>query len=133
MRIFLLVFTFCLLLPVPPAAAQEPASLNLRRGHYREVPSIVWNTPGLSVLDLSKNPLTGLPDSIARLPLTHLILQKTYVTDFPASVKDSPLSRSLELLDMRGCRMTEGQQDSIRNLFPDTKILWDFPCECGAD
>ena len=133
MRIYLLVFTFYLLLPVPPAAAQEPASLNLRRGHYREVPAIVWQTPGLAILDLSKNSITDLPDSIARLPLKQLILQRTFVTDFPASVKDSPLSRSLQLLDMRGCRLTEAQQKAIRELFPNTEILWDEPCECGAD
>ena len=128
-RHFILLATLLALASM--ATGQE--SLNLRRGGYRQVPPEVWHTPGLKVLDLSKNDITALPDSIAVLPLTRLVLQRTYVTDFPATVKDSPLAATLQLLDMRGCRLTEGQQEAIKELFPNTKILWDEPCECGAD
>ena len=113
--------------------AKGQESLNLRRGGYKQVPEVVWQTDGLRVLDLSKNDIVELPDSIASLQLSELRLQRTYVTAFPAAVKDSPLARSLRLLDMRGCRLTEAQQGSIKELFPNTKILWDDPCECGAD
>lgn len=127
----LLPFVFLGMVFVVPTTAQE--SLNLRRGGYKQVPEVVWRTAGLRVLDLSKNSIVALPDSISVLPLRELLLQRTFVTEFPESVKGSPLAATLQLLDMRGCRLTERQQDAIRELFPNTKILWDLPCECGAD
>lgn len=135
-RVAAILFAFLFL--APPLTAQERTddtcqTLLLRRKRLKQVPSEVWQRPGLTVLDLSKNPLTELPDSIARLELTQLLLQRTYITEFPSSVAHSPLAASLRLLDMRGCRLTEGQQEAIRELLPDTKILWDMPCECGAD
>ena len=120
-----------LLLITVSAMGQD--TLSLRRGGYRQVPPVVWQMPSLRVLDLSKNDITSLPDSIATLRLNELRLQRTYITDFPATVADSPLAASLRLLDMRGCRLTDKQQEAIKSLFPNTKILWDEPCECGAD
>ena len=133
-RIFTLLLA--LVISVPTAIGQDAAGaqeLSLRRQKFHALPPDIWRMPDLHTLDLSFNPITELPDSIATLRLTHLNLVRTYVTDFPASVAGSPLAATLQYLDMRGCRLTEEQQEAIRALFPDAVIRWDFPCDCGAD
>lgn len=128
--IALLVVLFFL---APVALGQDNYELCLRRKKLHAVPAEVWAMPDLHTLDLSFNPLTALPDSIARLSLTHLNLVKTYITDFPATVAGSTLAETLQYLDMRSIRLTEEQQKAIRALFPNAVIKWDFPCDCGAD
>lgn len=127
--------------------------LRLRGKHLKAVPSEVFAMTNLRELDLRGNRLTSLPDSIALLrhlerleasrnplsalpnemsqmsQLRELILWDTYVADLPATFE--LLDATLEVLDLRSCRMSPDEQEAIAKMLPSVKKLWDNACNCG--
>ena len=93
------------------AAAVHPDSvfqLNLSKKKLREFPQEVLNYKNLTVLNLSKNKLTALPDQFAFPQLTELDLSKNNFTEFPNVICNSSKMKNLlmsrnKLTDLPEC------------------------------
>ncbi|MBR3724358.1 MAG: leucine-rich repeat domain-containing protein [Bacteroidales bacterium] len=83
----------------------------------------------LERLVLSRNPIDSLPPVMAGMEqLRELVLWSTRVTSLPKEF--AVLDGTLELLDLRSCRLLLDEQEAIEALLPSVKKLWDYACNC---
>lgn len=119
---------------LPPTIAQlsQLEELNVARNWIHHLPAEVGSLPNLTHIDVSRNPIQSLPETIGMLPkLQRLVAWQTGVRELPPSFV--ALSGILEVLDLRACMLTEEGWTRIKDLLPDTKVLWDASCNCSHD
>lgn len=91
-----------------PLSLCRLTKLNTLLLHMNEIsylPQCVEQMVGLKTLDLFKNPIRKLPDELASL-------------------------QSLETLEMRSIKFSPEFQEKWIGLLPNTKIMFDPPCDC---
>lgn len=130
---------------------EKVETLILSKKKYKEFPTEILQFTNLRVLDLSKNKIQYLPEEITSLAnLEELILNRNdiralpkdlgempnlrkldlwsnYVDELPVSFHDN---KTLKLLDMRGIVVTPDKQAAIREMLPNTEVLFSKSCNC---
>ena len=70
--------------------------------------------------------IENLPDQIQNLDqLKKLDISGTNISYLPDGLSN------LEVIDMRMIKLNREEQNSIREQYPDLKILFSSPCQCG--
>ena len=96
--------------------------------HY--LPEELGGLSKLESLDANRNPLQELPASMGSLAaLRQLILWQTGIVELPPSAV--MLNTTLKVLDLRACQLTQEDQETITDLLPDVKKVWDQACNCS--
>lgn len=104
--------------------------LDLRGNRIRSLSDSIAMLTNLERLELSRNPLDSLPPSMATMTkLKELVLWDTRVTTLPGEF--ARLDESLQVLDLRSCRLMLDEQQAIEKLLPSVKKLWDYACNCS--
>ena len=101
--------------------------LDLSRNSIKEIPSAIGGLKKLHYVNFAQNYLNELPKEMALLPLDTLILWDNQIRVFDESFKNL----NLKFLDLRAILMTRKEQKAIKQIFPNTKIKKDHPCNCG--
>jgi Leucine-rich repeat (LRR) protein len=101
--------------------------LSLSRNYLDTIPKELATLKHLHYLDLSSNFLTSLPAELSSLPLDTLILWDNQIHSFDSSFARLPL----KYLDLRAILMTRKEQKAILQIFPNTRVRKDHPCNCG--
>ncbi len=101
-------------------------SATFRKSALNRMPDDLYDMTALVELDLSFTALNILPRGILTLPnLKILNLRGTAITSLPDGLEH------LEKIDMRMIEMNRNQQEAIRDQYPDLKIFFSSPCNCG--
>ena len=117
---------------VPPQVYGMPnlRELDLRGNRIRSLSDSIALLTHLERLELSRNPLDSLPAAMASMTeLKELVLWDTRVTWLPDEFER--LDGSLQVLDLRSCRLLLDEQKAIERLLPSVKKLWDYACNCS--
>ena len=105
--------------------------LNVGKNRLTLCPIVICSIPTLKVLKLYQNPMTSIPECIQYLTeLEELDLFETLIESFPGTLVEL---KKLKLLDAQGILYGKNFQENWRLLLPDTKILFDLPCNCLED
>lgn len=109
---------------------QDLRELRVGRNWIHGLPECLGELQRLEILDASRNPLQDLPGSIGLMTsLKELILWQTGIVELPPSIV--AIGGTLEVLDLRVCQLTKEDQDVIKALLPEVKIMWDQACNCN--
>jgi len=108
---------------------QNLEKLILKRNYIKEVPKEISYLKKLRYLDLSSNKLTELPKELSVLKLDTIIMWDNRIRIFPNEFKE--MNETLKYLDLRAIQMNKEEQNTIRSLFPKTKIRLAHPCNCN--
>lgn len=102
--------------------------LDLSKNKIQYLPEEISSLANLEELILNRNDILALPKDLGRMPkLTKLDLWSNYVDELPVSFHDN---KTLKLLDMRGIVVTPDKQAAIRQMLPNTEILFSKSCNC---
>ena len=105
--------------------------LNIGKNKLTLCPIVICSIPSLKILKLYQNPMTSIPDCIQYLTdLEELDIFETLIESFPSTLVEL---KKLKLLDAQGILYGKNFQENWRLLLPDTKILFDLPCNCLED
>lgn len=126
--------------------------LDLSKNQITEIPDSITRLKKLQFLIMSKNKITSLPknigdfvylryvdfsrNEISVLPYSFgMLLMLEYadfwdnnLDEFPSSMK---YLQNLRYLDLRNILISKEKQENLRNLLPNTKIMFSPPCNCG--
>ncbi|MBK7886009.1 MAG: leucine-rich repeat domain-containing protein [Bacteroidetes bacterium] len=125
--------------------------LKLSRNNLREIPEWIGELKNLQVLDLGYNKLKALPPGIGNCKqLVFLGLNRNLIETLPKEIGQLELLEVLEMWDnevqylpeeikmlhnlkvfeLRGILFSQQEQDQIRQLLPDTDVLFSPSCNC---
>lgn len=97
---------------------------------FREMPAVICQWPHLKRLDLHQNEITGLIPCMGELTeLFSLDLWSNDLEDFPDEVKGMT---ALRFMDLRVIQFDQGEMTRISELFPQVRIFFSQPCNCGT-
>lgn len=102
--------------------------LDISRNYIKEIPEEITRLKRLHYLNAAQNLLSSLPSKMSSMPLDTLILWDNSIREFDESFKNL----NLKYLDLRAIQMTRSEQKRIKQLFPNTRIRKDHPCNCGS-
>lgn len=104
--------------------------LRISRNKLVDFPEVICKLSHLKRLDLSRNALTGLPKCMGGLKeMTSLDLWDNDLADFPTDIAGM---EALRFLDLRNIMFEAPEMERIQGLFPQAKIFFSAPCNCGA-
>lgn len=102
--------------------------LNLGKNKYTVFPLSICQLKNLRSLKFNQNEISYLPESIGDLgQLEELDLFKNPIRKLPESLTQL---KKLKLLELRNIKFSPEFQDKWLSALPDTKILFDPPCDC---
>jgi Leucine-rich repeat (LRR) protein len=102
--------------------------LDLSRNKIQYLPEGITELTFLEELILNRNDIRALPKALGKMPkLTKLDLWSNYVDELPASFHGN---NTLKRLDMRGIVVTPDKQAAIRQMLPNTEVLFSKSCNC---
>lgn len=116
---------------IPPQvyAMVNLRELDLRGNRIASLPDSIVRLANLERLELSRNPIDSLPSAMGGMErLRELVLWSTRVTALPKEF--AALDGTLELIDLRSCRLLLNEQEAIEALLPSVRKLWDYACDC---
>jgi leucine-rich repeat protein SHOC2 len=94
------------------------------------MPAVVCQWPHLKRLDLHQNEITGLLPCMGELTeVVSLDLWSNDLEDFPDELKGMT---GLRFMDLRVIQFDQGEMTHISELFPQVKIFFSQPCNCGV-
>lgn len=102
--------------------------LDISRNYIKELPIEISQLKRLHYLNVAQNLLSSLPAEISSMVLDTLILWDNSIREFDESFKNLDLN----YLDIRAIQMTRSEQKRIKQIFPNTRIRKDHPCNCGG-
>lgn len=102
--------------------------LYLDKNRFTLFPSQIFELSNLVYLDISRNKIVGIPDGIKHLKkLKYLdVWDNRFVSISPAFAE----LQQLEYIDLRGTSYPKTFEERWRKAFPNTKIIFDTPCNC---
>ena len=104
--------------------------LRISQNKLKEFPEAICKFKNLKRLDLSRNALTGLPKCMGGLKeLTSLDVWSNDLADFPLQLAGM---EALRFLDLRNILFEVPEMERIEDLFPQAKIFFSAPCNCGV-
>ncbi len=104
--------------------------LRIAQNKLQEFPEAICKYKHLKRLDLSRNALTGLPKCMGGLKeLTSLDVWSNDLADFPVQLAGM---EALRFLDLRNILFEVPAIERIEGLFPQAKIFFSPPCNCGV-
>ena len=104
--------------------------LRISRNKLVEFPEAICSFTHLKRLDLSRNALTGLPKCMGGLKeLMSMDLWDNDLAEFPAQLVGM---EALRFLDLRNIQYEVPEMERIQELFPQAKIFFSEPCNCGV-
>jgi len=102
--------------------------LDLGYNKLKVLPPGIGNCRQLVFLGLNRNLIETLPKEIGQLELLEVIeMWDNEVQYFPEEIK---LLHNLKVFELRGILFSQQEQDQIRQLLPDTDILFSPSCNC---
>lgn len=102
--------------------------LDISRNYIKELPTEISQLKRLHYLNAAQNLLSSLPAEMSSMVLDTLILWDNSIREFDESFKNL----NLKYLDLRAIQMTRSEQKRIKQIFPNTRIRKDHPCNCGS-
>lgn len=102
--------------------------LDISRNYIKELPIEISQLKRLHYLNVAQNFLSSLPAEMSSMVLDTLILWDNSIREFDESFKNLDLN----YLDIRAIQMTRSEQKRIKQIFPNTRIRKDHPCNCGV-
>lgn len=102
--------------------------LDISRNYIKELPIEISQLKRLHYLNVAQNLLSSLPAEMSSMVLDTLILWDNSIREFDESFKNLDLN----YLDIRAIQMTRSEQKRIKQIFPNTRIRKDHPCNCGS-
>lgn len=101
--------------------------LKLTGNRFHRIDTLLTGLP-LKYLDFGNNHLDSVPDYIDRFEdLEYLILWSNDLVYFSERLNTL---KQLKKLDLKGMSISYEIQDPIKESLPDTKVYFDFPCNC---
>jgi Leucine-rich repeat (LRR) protein len=115
-------------LPKEILAFENLRVLDLSRNKIQYLPEELTALSNLEELILNRNDIRALPKEMGKMPkLRQLDLWSNYIDSLPDSFHGNT---TLKLLDMRGIVVTSDKQAAIRQMLPNTEILFSKSCNC---
>ncbi len=103
--------------------------LIVENNKIKELPEELFMLTGLLVISAGNNEIYYMSSKIKNLTkLIQLDLWSNNISEFPAEIGELT---ELKVLDLRSIAMNADQQMDIRNLLPNTKVLFDESCNCN--
>lgn len=103
--------------------------LNLDKNKLVRLPESIGNLSELHFLIVSRNLLETFPESIAKLKqLVSIDAWNNPLYVLPESI--SILNNTLQTLDLRQIPLTKSEYEAMKELLPNTNILFTDICEC---
>lgn len=104
--------------------------LRISKNKIETFPEAICKLTHLKRLDVSRNAITGLPKCMGGLKeLVSLDAWDNDLADFPAQLSGM---ESLRFLDLRNIMFELPEMEHIEGLFPQAKVHFSAPCNCGA-
>lgn len=137
-----------------PAGLQKFTALqflDLSKNKLEELPGYIGEFKGLTTLNAERNKLISMPIFLCRLPgVQRVILNRNMIDNLPECIGtlseleyldlyDNPIRelpesltklKKLKELDLSGIRFSPSFQNSWILKLPNTKIVFDAPCDC---
>mgnify|MGYP002630102223 CR=1 FL=1 len=125
--------------------------LNFAKNKLNDLPEFFTGFESLEVLDLTKNEFRIFPIEICQMKnLKELLVGRNEIASIPECIEyassiefldiyDNPLShvpesmmrlKKLTKIDFTGIRFNRDFQDKLKAQLPDTKLIFDSPCDC---
>lgn len=102
--------------------------LDLGYNKIKVIPPSIGNCKQLIFLGLNRNIIETLPKEIGQLDALEVIeMWDNEVQYLPEEIK---LLNNLKVLELRGILFSQQEQDQIRQLLPDTDVLFSPSCNC---
>lgn len=99
------------------------------RNKFIRIPTAICQWNHLKRLDMHQNRIEGLPPCMGGLKeLYSLDLWSNDLEDFPPEIGGMT---GLRYMDLRVIQFSQGEMDRINALFPQVKIFFSQPCNCG--
>ena len=103
--------------------------LNLDRNKLLRLPESIGSLTNLRMLIVSRNLLETFPDNISKLKeLTSIDAWDNPLYVLPESMK--ALNKTLKTLDLRQVPLTKSEYLTMKDILPNTEILFTDICEC---
>ena len=100
------------------------------KNKFTSVPKVVCAWKDLKRLDLHQNEITGLPACMGGL--THLFSLDMWSNDLEDFPQELEGMKELKFLDLRVIQFDQGEMTRISELFPQVRIFFSQPCNCGT-
>ena len=138
-------------LPAELETFKKLRTLNLEKNKLTEIPDFIAEFKELEELNAGKNKLETFPVQICRMTsIKRLILNRNNIETIPDCIQysselryidlyDCPLKglpntltelKHLEEIDLSGIRFSPVFQESWLKKLPNTKLVFDAPCDC---
>lgn len=96
---------------------------------FGQMPAVVCEWRHLKRLDMHQNEITGLLPCMGELTeVISLDLWSNDLEEFPDELKGMV---ALRFMDLRVIQFDQKEMENISNLFPQVKIFFSQPCNCG--